>query len=102
MPDVKQVTAIVANPNRRDPRDTGRVTYGYYVIEDGLLIMTDGDGKGFRGRSGERVTHKLQPGEEPDVIAQRLTRQIYRALNEEPGQVAGFNRALVYRNNGIA
>ena len=33
---VKQVTAIVANPNPNDPTDTGRVTIGYCVL--------DGDG----------------------------------------------------------
>ena len=63
MPDVKQVTAIVSNPSPLDPSDTGRVTVGYYIMEDDLLTMTDGDGKPFRGRSGEKVTHKLQAGE---------------------------------------
>ena len=33
---VHQVTAIIANPNPNDPSDTGRVTIGYYVMDDGI------------------------------------------------------------------
>ena len=35
---------------------------GYYTLEGNLLMMmTDGAGKPFRGRSGEPMTHKLRP-----------------------------------------
>ena len=40
--------------------------------------MTHGDGKPFHGRSGEKIAHKLQPGDDPTVIAKRLTLQIHR------------------------
>ena len=53
MPDVHQVTAIIANPDPRDPSDMGRVTIGYYVLDGSLLTMTDGEGTPVRGRSGE-------------------------------------------------
>ena len=52
--------------------------------------MTDGNGKPMRG-AGEKITHKLQAGDEADVIAKRLTMRIYRWLT---GNDNGFNRRL--------
>jgi hypothetical protein len=41
--------------------------------------MTDGEEKPFRGKRGERVTHRLQAGEDPTIIAKkRLTMKIIR------------------------
>ncbi len=100
MPDVKQVSAIVANPSALDPNDYGRVTIGYYTIEGDLLTMTDGNGEAIRTRYGEKTTHKLQAGEEPDVIAKRLTLQIYRRIRGSDD--IGFNRRLVYPKVGFA
>jgi hypothetical protein len=80
MCEIKQVTAIVSNPLGLDPNDHGRMTIGFYFVEDGLLTMTDGNGKPMRGAGGEKITHKLQAGDEADVIAKRLTMRIYRWL----------------------
>ena len=91
MRSVNQVTVIVANPNPDDPTDTGRVTLGYYVLDD-RLTMTDGEGMPFRGRSGDRVMHKMLPGEDPTVIAKRLTMRIYGMVR---GDGTDFNRRLV-------
>ena len=66
MSEVQQVIAIVNNPNPDDPHDLGRATVGYYVIEGKLLTMTHGDGRPFIGRSGERITQKLQRGRRSD------------------------------------
>ena len=99
MPDVKQVTAIVSNPSSLDPTDTGRVTIGYYVLEGNLLTMTDGEGKPFRGTSGERVTQKIQAGEDPSIVAKRLTMRIYRMVRGDG--MAGFNRPILYPSSGV-
>jgi hypothetical protein len=100
MPDVKQVTVIVANPSSRDPVDQGRVTIGYYLLEGDRLTMTDGEGGPVRGKSGERITHKLEAGEDAAIIAKRLTMKIYRMVWGDG--MAGFNRPLHYRPLGIA
>jgi hypothetical protein len=96
MSKVQQVTAIISNPSPHDPH---RATVGYYVVEGNLLTMTYGDGKPFRGRSGEKITHKLNPGDDPTVIAKRLTLQIHRASR---GDGMNFNRPLVYPKIGLA
>jgi hypothetical protein len=100
MPDVKQVIAIVSNPISTNPNDHGRVTIGYYVLQDGLLTMTDGEGAAVRGRAGEKITHKMRPGDDAGTIARRLTLQIHRMARGESGP-AGFNRPLSYPNIGI-
>ena len=100
MPDVKQVTAIVSNPSPFDPTHTGRVTVGYYVLDGDLLTMTDGEGTPVRGRSGEKITHKLQAGEIPQLIAERLTMKIYRMVRGDG--MAGFNRPLSYPRADVA
>ena len=83
--------------SRRDrkqpqPHDMGRATVGYYVVEGKLLMMTHGDGKPFHGRSGEKIAHKLQPGDDPTVIAKRLTLQIHRASRGDgmPDLIGGW------------
>jgi hypothetical protein len=76
----------------------GRATVGYYVVEGNLVTMTDRDGMPFHGRSGEKITHKLQTGDEPAIIAKRLTLQIHRASGWQIHRasrgdcMAGFNR----------
>ena len=50
----------------------GRATIGCYVVEGHLLTITYGDGKPFHGRSGEKITLRLQAGDDPTVIAKRL------------------------------
>ena len=100
MSDVHQVAAIVNNPSPHDPHDLGRATVGYYIIEGKLLTMTHGDGRPFIGRSGERITQKLQRDDDPTVIAKRLTLQIYRSRRGDG--MADFNRPLNYRPLGLA
>src|SRR5258707_14027040 len=100
MSDVRQVTAIISNPSPHDPTDMGRCTVGYYVVEGNLLTMTYGDGQTCDGKSVEKITHRLQAGDEPTVIANRLTMQIHRASRGDG--MAGFNRPLNYRLLGIA
>ena len=101
MSDVKQVVAVVNNPSPHDPDDLGRATVGYYVIEDKLLTMTHGDGRPFIGRSGETITQKLQRGDDPSVIAKRLTLRIHRSSYGD--RMADFHtRRLVYPRSGVA
>ena len=99
MSEVQNVTAIISNPSPHDPTDVGRCTVGYYVIEGKLLTMTYGDGTPFLGRSGERITQKLQRDDDPTVIAKRLTLRIHRASR---GDGMNFNRPLVYPRSGVA
>lgn len=88
MSDVRRVIAQVQAPK---PGDDGRVTYGYYRIDDGVLTMTDESGIPVRDRNGERVTHTLRPGDKETAIANALTLKVWRIRHDDNG---GFNRPL--------
>jgi hypothetical protein len=82
------------------PGDPGRATIGFYTITDGVLTMT-GDGKAVRRKfSGEPYKHKLEPDDDPVIIAKRRTLSIYRS-NTDDG-LGGFNRPLSYPKLGLA
>ncbi|WP_339033604.1 hypothetical protein WHZ78_17565 [Bradyrhizobium symbiodeficiens] len=99
MSEVKEVTAIVSNPVSSG--DTGRATIGFYVVEDGLLTMTDGEGRPVRpGRTGQLICHRLKAGEDERTIARRLTLRIYDIVQ---GQDRGsFNRKIEYDEHWMA
>ncbi|MGY3233324.1 hypothetical protein ACVWZ4_006122 [Bradyrhizobium sp. USDA 4472] len=99
MREVRQVQVqIVAPCNAADP---GAVTLGYYVVEKGILTMTDGDGTPVRpGMSGELVTHRLQPGEVAAEVAKRLTRRVRLMVRGDDR--GGFNRPLAYPKVRVA
>ena len=78
----------------------GRAAIGYSVVEGHPLTMTYGDGRPYHGKSGEKITHRLQADDDPTVIGKRLTMQIHRASRGDG--MAGFNRPLNYRNQGNA
>ena len=58
-------------------------------FDDGTPVILD---------DGERVTFELQ-GQEPDVMARILTKEIRAQLNNE--LVPGFSRDLDYPANGV-
>jgi hypothetical protein len=72
MSEIKPVIAIVANPSR--PGDLGQCAEGHYVVANGILTMTDADGKPLRDdNTGRRVELKLLPGDDERAMAKRLT-----------------------------
>jgi hypothetical protein len=50
------------------------------------------------GSAGDKITHKLQGSENPDVIAKRLRLQICRRIRS--GDAVRFNRRLGYPKVG--
>jgi hypothetical protein len=78
----------------REPRngDLGGTEAGHYFVADGVLTMCSEDGK----PTGK--THRLEPGEDPKVIAGRLRRAAWLAERGE----SDFNRPLDYARFGVA
>ncbi len=76
-----------------------RVIEGFYTVEDGMLTMVYGNGDPVLVMD-EKVQHRLAEGENPRVIAGRLTKQIRKRLIGET--VDGFNDPIRYQNAGIA
>ena len=50
------------------------MTTGFYTLADGILTMTNSEGIPVRGlNGGDKITHKIEPGEDPRMIASQLT-----------------------------
>jgi hypothetical protein len=90
--EIFQVYAQVAS---RTDGDRGRVTEGWYRVEDGLVMMCDPEGIPLRDVEGQKITHKLAENERPQQVAARLTLKIYRSLRDD---AADFNRSLTVRS----
>jgi hypothetical protein len=71
--------------------DAGEVVRGYYTVTDGVLTMCNEDGR----PTGKPC--KLQPGDDPRIVAKRLLRQ---QMLKAPA--SDFNRKITYQRSGIA
>jgi hypothetical protein len=90
MRDVQQVVVYLRHPTSSE--DLGQVTYGFYKVDDGTLIMTDQEGRPVRKNNGELWSHKLGPDDKPRSVAGRLTKEIRRELDPS----ADFNALINY------
>jgi hypothetical protein len=81
-PEVHSITVQVAAPRGNHP---GAVTFGYYVVADGVLTMTDASGIPVRRPGGDHYTHKLGPDENPRRMANVLTKEIRSAIRGGKG-----------------
>src|SRR5262245_7577149 len=97
-PEVHQVYAEIKAPSRHLP--AGQVSSGYYIVVDGVVTMTAPDGEPAVDEHGKTYTHKLAPGDEPAVIAARLTKQLRLALRGKSGAPGGFSGPLNYPRRG--
>ena len=67
MSNVQQVIVQIKKPKGDFP---GQVVYGYFTLDNTFfLTMTDKHGKPAGDETGQRYSHKLQPGEDARAIA---------------------------------
>src|SRR5262245_38864325 len=97
MSEIYYITTEVRTPSGR-PGDYGQIAEGYYVIEDGVLTMTDSAGRPVRRLNGDPVKRTLQPGDDPKAIARNFTRDLRLHFH---GDSADFNRRLIYPPSGV-
>lgn len=93
---VHRVIIQIRRPTTTDP---GQVSEGFYVIQDGVLIMTHGDGEPV---SPDQFRHTLKEGDNAAAIAGILTRKARRYLLGTTEEEEAFARPLAYQSNGIA
>ncbi len=96
---VHQVYAQIEKPDRASP--AGRVSLGYYILQDNVLQMTTSEGVKIRDADGKVFEHALKPNDDPRVIAQRLTKTIRRMFRGETKSEERFGRPLKYPKTGI-
>jgi hypothetical protein len=96
-PAVHRVNAQVKAPT---DGDSGQITTGYYIIKDGVLLMTNPDGVQMLRDDGKPFSHKLREGENPAPIAASLTKEIRRYLRGESKSQEKFGQPLNYPKTG--
>lgn len=84
--------------------DLGQVTEGFYVVQDGVLSLTDDDGDPLMGKNGVPVVkrHVLKPGDNAEAIARVLTKKARREILGLTETQESFGRKLGYQPNGVA
>jgi hypothetical protein len=66
------------------------------VVDDGVLTLTDRDGKSALDDRGYRYSKKLSAGDNPKIIAGRLTRELRSALRGKDAPAQGFDEPIKY------
>jgi hypothetical protein len=95
----KVVETVVVQLNRPRGAFPGRTCEGCYVVEDGVVTLTDREGKPALDDHGYEYRKKLAEGEIASVIAGRLTKELRLALREHvPTQ--GFDEPIKYFDRG--
>lgn len=92
MTTAREVTIQIRAPSATSE---GQVSTGYYIVENGVLIMTRPDGEPV---SETLYRHTLRPNDDAQSIASVLTRKVRRELSG----LSDFNRPLEYKPQGIA
>ena len=79
----------------------GRTVQGIYTFEEGVVTLTGRAGVPVRDTEGNTYCKKLDAGEDPHLVAGRLTRQLRKALRGDKKRPAGFAKHLHYPKLGI-
>jgi hypothetical protein len=87
---------------RPDGSDPGQTAEGAFIIEDGVVVLTDRDGNPARDGDGKFYKRKLADGENPKVIAGRLTRELRTALRGKNAPVNDFDGPIRYPKISVA
>jgi len=78
-----------------DGGDPGTIAYGYYIVEDGTLVMTDAEGAPLKHHAIDGRVRLL-----PDQNAEQVARILVRKMHGKDPR-GGFCRRLQYDNRGI-
>jgi hypothetical protein len=95
-----KVESVVVQLKRPRGSFPGRTCEGCYVVEDGVVMLTDYEGKPALDDHGYEYKKKLADGEIASVIAGRLTRELHSALRGRDAPVQSFDSKIEYFNRG--
>jgi hypothetical protein len=99
MKQVHTVWAQVRAPRSGDP---GVVVEGAYTVADGVVTLTDREGRPVRDGDGKLYTRKIENGDTAKAVAARMTKQFRTALSGGDQRVSGFSGPIRYPRFGVA
>ena len=97
MPEIHSINVHIAPRSSRIPE--GQIAYGWYIVVDDVVTLTDPKGVAAVDADGRTYSEKLN-GEDPRIIASRLLKKLRLALKGD--RPSGFGRSkLNYPKSGI-
>jgi hypothetical protein len=75
---------------------TAKTAEGAFIVEDGVVILTDREGNPAPDGDGKFYKQKLADGQNPKVITARMTRELRTALRGKNAPVNGFDGPIRY------
>jgi len=97
MPEVQTVFVQIEAPK---PGFEGRVAEGCYILEGGVLTLTNRRGDPVRDTEGQSYTQKLEPGDNAKQIAGLLTKKFRKVRRGNNATPAGFSGPITYPKTG--
>jgi hypothetical protein len=93
MVEVLSVFVQLEAPKGKSP---GKAIEGCYIVDSGMVILTNRRGEPVQDDSGKKYTQKLGDGDNPKQIAARLTKQFRGALRGNNAAPHGFSGPIEY------
>jgi hypothetical protein len=87
------VTIQIKPPKGEFP---GQTAEGAFIVENDTVILTDREGNPARDGDGKFYKQKLVDGQNPKMIAGRLTRELRSALRGKDAAKNGFDGPIHY------
>ena len=97
-PEIRPVIVQIKFPSNRDD---GQTAEGRYTVVDNTVTLTDRTGTPVRDRDGKTYFRKLSEGDNPHVIAGRLTKEFRLALLGKTKFKTGFSGPIAYPKTGV-
>jgi hypothetical protein len=92
MTDIKSVFVQVEPPKGEYQ---GKVAEGCYIVESGMVKLTNRRGVPVQDDDGKRYEQKLE-GNDPKWVAGQLTKQFRKALRGNSAAPRGFSGPIAY------
>jgi hypothetical protein len=89
---------VQITPPHEETGYPGLVSEGRYTFEGGVVTLTDHSGVPVKNVHGKVCSQTVGPGDNPLIIARRLTKQFYLARRGKDR--LDFNRPLHYKRDG--
>ena len=101
MSDKPEIRPVIVQIKPPGDRDEGQVAEGRYVVADNVVTLTDRAGAPVRDSDGKTYSRKLSEGDNPHVIAGRLTKEFRLALLGKTKIKTGFSGPIAYPKTGV-
>ena len=102
MTEVHKITVTIKPPRANSKYPYGLIAFGCYVVEDGVVTLTDPNGKPAGDETGKKFRHKLVGNEDARAWACKMTKELRLALRDKAPSVNNFDGPIAYPKMKLA